>query len=148
MRLMLTLSLSAASLILLIGGSVELADASGFCLFPDLRQRDEVLTRLRGQRDDFEPRLAAIIDEVAAGRSCLRHAAEAIERCAAAHHPTFLEHLDVIEKGDGIHAKIASNLLRNFKRPSENGASAIDAQRLEQLTREFSALFGLQTAAP
>lgn len=148
MRLILTLSLSAASGILLLGGGVELADSCGVNLFPSLRARDEALNRLRSQRDDFEPRLSGIIDDLAAGRLSLGAATRAIESCAAAHHPAFLEYVDIVEMTGGIRAKIASNLLRNFKRPLDNGASGIDARRLAELTREYTEMTSPAAAPP
>ena len=148
MRLIVTLFLSAASVILLFGWGIEVADSCGINLFPSLRQRNEALSRLRSQRDDFEPRLSRIIDELAVGRLSLREATRAIEACAVVHHPTFLEYVDIVEMSGGIHTKIAGNLLRNFRRPPDGGACGIDARRLEQLTREFSEIAASEAATP
>jgi cytosine/adenosine deaminase-related metal-dependent hydrolase len=138
MRRLLNFLFLAATFTTATCWAIEVAEVCGHSFFPDLRRHAAELDRMSQQHDEFMPRLARVLDEVALGRRSLSSACERMWRDAVETNPAFLVHVDCLHEGANLQVKLARFLLLQFEiAPNQHGASPSERERYERLAREY-----------
>jgi hypothetical protein len=138
MRPLLTLLLLAATLAAAGCWAIEVAEACGHSLFPDLRRHAAELERMARQHDEFMPRLMGVLDEVALGRRSMSSACDCIRHDAFETDPVFLVRVDCMQQGANLQVKLARYVLYQFEiATNHDKSSPWERERYERLEREY-----------
>ena len=137
MRRIATLGIAGCTLMVMTFWAMEVAVTCINDLYPELGERAALIDRRWQELESFEPRFEAIANEVALGRQSLRDASKAIEDAALEHHPAYLQHIETLDTGATLHAKLASVLLNHLKTIRPNEGRGLDVARQAKLAREL-----------
>jgi hypothetical protein len=118
--------------------AMEVAEACGHSLFPDLRRHAAKLERMVRQHDEFMPRLRRVLNEVALGRRSISSACDCIHHEAVETDPAFLVHVDCMQRGANLQVKLARFVLGHFEiAVNHDKTSPSERERYERLEREY-----------
>ena len=149
MRRLLTFLFLAATVAAAGCWAMEVAEACGHSLFPDLRRHAAELERMMRQHDEFMPRLMRVLNEVALGRRSMSSACDCIRHDAVETDPAFLVHVDCMQPGVNLRVKLARFVLGHFEIPANHDkTSPSERERYERLEREYRQIAATESPAP
>ena len=94
----------------------------------------------RARRDAFVSFVNGVCADVEAGRINLELASEQILAYCQSYYPTYLEHLEPVEKGATCEEKIARNLVRHFHMTAHSASRPLTPAFSARLDRELQTI--------